>query len=483
MTSNNVGWAISTLNDVCEKITDGAHNSPKSVEVGKPMASVKDLTRFGVDLSEARLISNDDFEKLVNQGCMPEVGDVLIAKDGNSALDTVCSICEPLDAVLLSSVAILRPNKEKLDSGFLKYYFSSKKTIEYLKNNFISGAAIPRVVLKDFKKAKIELPPIDVQKKISKSLGRIDRKIELNHQINQTLEQMAQALFKSWFVDFDPVKAKISAKDAWINLQGEIPATDSPVYADYAQSLCTAAMSVISGKTTAQLETFATQNPEQYQSLKATADLFPDAMQGNELGGIPVGWELKPLYETAEYINGAAFKATDFSDNKKGLPIIKIAELKQGISQGTKFTLGEVKPKYFIDSGDVLYSWSGSPETSLEVFKWHGGEGWLNQHIFKLNFNSTEQKHFAYFLLKQIKPLLIRTAQQKQTTGLGHVTVADMKRIKIVYPNNTVLEEFSQKICPLYEKSSNLIKEVNTLTQLRDTLLPKLLSGELNVTD
>jgi len=87
-------------------------------------------------------------------------------------------------------------------------------------------------------------------------------------------------------------------------------------------------------------------------------------------------------------------------------------------------------------------------------------EGWLNQHIFKLNFNSIEQK---------------------QTTGLGHVTVADMKRIKIVHPNNPVLEEFSQKICPLYEKSSNLIKEVNTLTQLRDTLLPKLLSGELNV--
>jgi len=105
----------------------------------------------------------------------------------------------------------------------------------------------------------------------------------------------------------------------------------------------------------------------------------------------------------------------------------------------------------------------------------------LNQHIFKLNFNSTEQKHFAYFLLKQIKLLLIRTAQQKQTAGLGHMTVADMKRIKIVHPNNPVLEEFSQKICPLYEKSSNLIKEVNTLTQLRDTLLPKLLSGELSV--
>ena len=152
-------WPTRTLQDVCLKITDGAHNSPKSVTDGKPMASVKDLTRFGVDLSEARHIAVEEFNKLVKQGCMPEVGDVLIAKDGNSALDTVCNIKKPLDAVLLSSVAILRPDPNIIDSDFLKYYFTSKVTIDYLKSNFISGAAIPRVVLKDFKKAEIRLPP------------------------------------------------------------------------------------------------------------------------------------------------------------------------------------------------------------------------------------------------------------------------------------------------------------------------------------
>ncbi len=80
----SVDWPILTLGDVCEKITDGAHNNPKSVVDGKPMASVKDLTRFGIDLSEARLISEEYFDKLVKQGCQPEVGDILIAKDGNS---------------------------------------------------------------------------------------------------------------------------------------------------------------------------------------------------------------------------------------------------------------------------------------------------------------------------------------------------------------------------------------------------------------
>ena len=257
-----------------------------------------------------------------------------------------------------------------------------------------------------------------------------------NNKTNETLEQIAQALFKSWFVDFDPVNAKAKGDDVGIIGQ------------DLGIS-------------------------------KEILKLFPDEFEESELGLIPKGWELKPLYETAEYINGSAFKATDFSDNKDGLPIIKIVELKQGIIEGTQFTLNEVPSKYLIDSGDVLYSWSGSPETSLDVFKWHGGKGWLNQHIFKLNFDTVQQRNFTYFLLKQIKPLLISTAKQKQTTGLGHITIADMKRIKIIYPSSSVLDKFSEKISPIYEKSSRLIEQNHALIQLRDTLLPKLLLGEI----
>src|SRR5690606_31285267 len=224
------------------------------------------------------------------------------------------------------------------------------------------------------------------------------------------------------------------------------------------------------------------EQPEQYTELRATAELFPSAMQDSELGEIPEGWSALPLYDTAEYVNGAAFKAKDFSESGSGLPIIKIAELKQGISAGTKYTNAEVKDKYRITDGSVLYSWSGSPETSLEVFKWFGGEGWLNQHIFKLNFTKGQSEHFTYFLLKQMKPLLVRTAQQKQTTGLGHITVADMKRIKIPYPSSELLSAFSENIEPLYSRSSNTVRESKTLADLRDTLLPKLLSGELSAT-
>jgi len=427
-------WPVMTLDQICLKITDGAHASPKSVDIGKPMVSVKDMTPFGMDLSNARKISFHDFEQLVKQGCQPEVGDVLIAKDGNSALDTVCVVKEKLDAVLLSSIAILRPDPKQLDSDYLRYYFSTETVIEYLKSNFISGAAIPRIVLRDFKKAEVRLPPLYIQKKIVKILNALDDKILLNFKTSETLEQIAQATFKSWFVDFDPVKAKVVGRQ-----------------------------------------------PEGMDDT--TAAFFPDSFEDSELGMIPKGWEIKALYNTAEYVNGAAFKESNFSSDNTGLPIVKIAELKQGITATTKFTKAEMNEKYSINDGDVLYSWSGSPETSLDVFKWFRGKGWLNQHIFKLNFSNSNYKYFTYFLLKQMKFVLIEIAKQKQTTGLGHITIADMKRIQIVFPHSTVLDAFARIINPIYERESAFQKENSRLANIRDTLLPKLLLGEITISE
>ena len=190
------------LEEVCTKITDGAHQSPKSVIEGMPMASVKDMTDYGLNLNSARKISQKDYEDLVKQGCKPEKGDVLIAKDG-SVLEVICSVDENINAVLLSSIAILRPNPQIIDTYFLKYYLRSPNILNYMKTHFVSGAVIQRVVLKDFKKVSIEIPNLSVQKKISKILDTLDKKIlNLNH-TNQTLESIAQAIFKSWFINFE----------------------------------------------------------------------------------------------------------------------------------------------------------------------------------------------------------------------------------------------------------------------------------------
>jgi len=191
-----------TLQDVCSLITDGAHKSPKSVEVGLPMASVKDLTPHGINIDTCRLIAEKDFKRLVSMNCQPVKGDVLIAKDGASALDTVCEFRQDIELVLLSSVAILRPNIDIITSSYLRYYLDSPVTRQYIKGGFITGAAIPRVVLDDFKKVGIQVPPLPTQRKIAAILSAYDDLIENNTRRIQILEEIAHSIYREWFVHF-----------------------------------------------------------------------------------------------------------------------------------------------------------------------------------------------------------------------------------------------------------------------------------------
>ncbi len=158
---------------------------------------------------------------------------------------------------------------------------------------------------------------------------------------------------------------------------------------------------------------------------------------------------------------------------------MKIGELKDGINAQTKFSDRVLDPKQLIDTGELLYSWSGSPDTSLDAFLWTKGRGLLNQHIFKVITPTIAEKRFVYYLLKFLKPTLVEIARNKQTTGLGHVTVADMKRLSVCSPPPKVLSAFDGLVAPLFDKAFRNTIESQILTALRDALLPKLISGEL----
>jgi type I restriction enzyme, S subunit len=201
------------------------------------------------------------------------------------------------------------------------------------------------------------------------------------------------------------------------------------------------------------------------------------------LGKIPKGWEVRALYDCAAYINGSAFRNDDFSQERAGLPVIKIGELKDGITSQTKFTEANLDLKYRIMSGDILFSWSGSPDTSIDIFVWTGGDGWLNQHIFKVKFYRPQEKVFVYSLLRHFKTVFVEIARNKQTTGLGHVTAQDLKRLKTVFPPDVVLQAFNRVVEPLLQSAYGNSCESLTLAALRDTLLPQLVSGELGVKD
>lgn len=187
------GWTISTIGDFCELITDGSHHSPASVDNGLPMASVKDLTDWGIDLGTCRRISSADFDRLVASGCQPRAGDILLAKDGAYCLQTVCEYTQPEDIVLLSSIAILRP-KQTSAAAYLDLWFKQGSTKTYLIEGFRSGSAIPRVVLKDLKRAQLITPGPNLIEAFLRAVGPLRDQIRLNIASDGTLAALRDAL-------------------------------------------------------------------------------------------------------------------------------------------------------------------------------------------------------------------------------------------------------------------------------------------------
>lgn len=180
------------------------------------------------------------------------------------------------------------------------------------------------------------------------------------------------------------------------------------------------------------------------------------------------------LFDLAIWRNGLAFKKIDFSET--GRPVIKIAELNNGINSNTSFTQGDYGEEVFIRWDDLLFSWSGNPQTSIDVFRYRLQDGWLNQHIFKVTANEElVTKDFLYYVLKFLKPHFTQIARNKQTTGLGHVTIADLKRMSLAVPSKEVQKQIASILRAIDDKI-----EVNTsindnLQQQAFTLFDKLM--------
>lgn len=186
------GWLVLSIDDVCTRVTDGSHGSPKSVEDGYPMGSVKDMRAWGLDIESCRKISKEDYEKLVRWDCKPLKGDILIAKDGNTYLKHMFVIEKELDVVVLSSIAILRPNG-KILPHILTFYLLEPKIKAQL-SNYVSGVAIPRIILKDFKRFPVVVPELDIQQRFYLYVEPIIRQIHCLIDKNSTLRKTRDLL-------------------------------------------------------------------------------------------------------------------------------------------------------------------------------------------------------------------------------------------------------------------------------------------------
>jgi len=325
--------------------------------------------------------------------------------------------------------------KANIDPSYLLYVLEG---IDF--NDVSRGSALPYLTVGDLNKLAVRVPNIQTQKLIGQTLSLFDSKIELNRRMNETLEGTAQAIFRDWFVDFGPLRRKQAGTVDPVTIMGGL--TPDPAHA-------------------AQL-----------------AALFPAALGNN---GLPVGWSEEPLLDQAHWINGAAYKNMHFVPKGLGLPVVKIAELKAGVSDQTKFTNTDLGQKYRINDGELMFSWSGNPDTSIDVFIWSGGAAWLNQHIFAVRENGKMDLPALHAMLKWLMPQFAELARNKQTTGLGHVTKDDMKRLLIAKPPKSVATAFSNFVGPTFERIIATLYENRTLAETRDYLLPRLMSGAVRV--
>ena len=280
-----------------------------------------------------------------------------------------------------------------------------------------------RVPVDSLNHLTVPVPPIPVQKRIADILGALDDKIALNRQMNDTPEQMSRALYKSWFVDFDPVRSKMDGREPYLP-------------------------------------------PELW-------NMFPERLEPSELGEIPEGWEVKSLDEIADYRNGLALQKFRPAENEERLPVVKIAQLRTGKADGDEWAKASITPDCIIDDGDVVFSWSGS----LLVKVWCGGPAALNQHLFKV----TSRQYPKWFCLHCTESHLyaFQAIAAGKTTTMGHIKREHLKEAKCAVPDAALLTAVDETFTGLLSKAVSANVESRTLANLRDNLLPQLMRGVL----
>lgn len=306
-----------------------------------------------------------------------------------------------------------------------RYLFYALSTIPI--RPFVSGSVQAKLSQGNMNRISVPYPEGQaVRAGIAEVLGSLDDKIELNRGTSETLEAVAQALFQSWFVDFDPVLAKA---------QGREPGLPEPL-----------------------------------------ARLFPSTLGESECGQVPAGWDVCGLDEIARFVNGLALQKYP-AIGGRALPVIRIAQLRAGHADGADVASADLEPDYIVQDGDVLFSWSGS----LMCMIWADGPGALNQHLFKVT-SARYPKWLYYLAIRHHLGDFQHIAAGKATT-MGHIQRHHLSDAKVAVPPAKLLAAVDWILAPLVEGVWRRHQESRALAALRDTLLPKLISGELRVPD
>jgi len=364
-------------------------------------------------------------------------GDVVIAMDRpwiEAGLKFAAIQESDLPCLLVQRVACLRAG-ESVDQGFLKYVVS-----DYAFTSHIlavqTGTAVPHISSKQIAEYEFAAPPLQEQKAIAHILGTLDEKIELNRKTNETLEAMAKALFKSWFVDFDPVRAKAEGHPT--GLPAEI------------------------------------------------SDLFPDSFEDSELGEIPSGWKVMELGMVSIFLNGYAFKSSDWQEN--GVPVVKIGSVRPGFVDvdNVSFVSDEIaasKNRYRLSPGDILIGMTGYVgEVGLVPIS--ESLPLLNQRVGKVAPISDAIVSRS-FLYNWMRTPTFKDSVEVLSHGSAQANVSSdsIQSIPHAIPSSDIERAFASICEPILDRLLEGHREQKILANIRDALLPKLISGEIRIPD
>ena len=392
-------WRECKLGDVAE-IVDSLHKTPKEYFTnGYPMVRVTDVKKGKLNLSQTLKVNKETFEEF-SKKYKPKKDDIIFTRVGSYG--NTCIVGDDINFCLGQNTVFIIARE---NAKFLYYFFNSPVAKVQIEAS-AGGSTQPTVSLKSIREYDILLPPLEEQKAIAEVLSSLDDKIDLLNRQNQTLESLAQTLFRQWFGSETLVSPLDEAKASFPNREN---------------------------------------------------------------------WEEKPLSEIADFLNGLACQKFPPQNDIDKLPVLKIKDLKDGINENSDWTTSDIKHEYIVNNGDVIFAWSAS----LMVKIWNGEKCVLNQHLFKVT-SKYYPKWFYYFWCKYHLDNFIDIASEHATT-MGHIKRSDLDEAICLVPNIDELDKMTEQFNPIMEKLEINSKQIQTLENLRDTLLPKLLSGEVRI--
>ena len=414
-------WDLINLEKASIMLTDGSHFSPKEARDSDSLiATVKDMEEYTINTKTCKHISKNIFDEFSKSNCRPQKGDVLFSKDGTMGLCFVFKQDDPI--VILSSIALIRLNNE-FDPYFIKYYLSDKKIKDFIIAGFSSGSALPRLTIVNLKQIPVVKPHIKEQSVIGSILSSLDFKIELNQQMNTVLEEIGNTIFKHWFVDFE----------------------------------------------------FPNKEGKPYKSSGGEM-VYNDDMDME----IPKYWNVSPLHSFGKIICGKTPPKSSKEFFNGDVPFIKIPDMHdQLFIIHTKDSLTESGRKYQYNKTLPIGSICVSCIATVGLVSITNKESHTNQQINSILPYDKDSRYYLFYTMKSLKREL--NDMGSGGTATLNVNTSSFSNIKIICPERELIKKFDETVRPLFTKLLNNSIESESLSQIRDLLLPILMSGKARI--